>query len=102
MQVTYRGLGLEQARDMIFDTLVNNHWYALHKGSGRTVAILTTTAARAAEITSELSRLRDWERTEDWEGDVGLAHFAARYPGEVELPGYDDWEGDVPYSTARP
>lgn len=108
MQVTYRGLALEQARDMIFDTLVADHWFVAHKGSGRTVLIIEASADRAQAITTELSNLRDWEHTDEWEDDVGLAVFAARYPAEVELPSYDDdaadddvfWdeiEGDVPY-----
>ena len=50
MQVTYRGLVLEQACDMIFDTLVPDYWYAIHKGSGRTVLTIEASEDRAQAI----------------------------------------------------
>lgn len=94
MQVTYRGLALEQACDMIFDTLVPDYWFVAHKGSGRTVLIIEASSDKAQNITTELSNLRDWEHTDEWEDDVGLAVFVAKYPGEVELPSYDDDRAD--------
>lgn len=102
MQVTYRGLALEQMRDRLFDTLVRDTWYVLHQGSGRTVMTLTCAARRAEEITTALARLRDWKNISEWEGDVGLAAFVARYPGEAQLPrpvaGISQaWDDDVPY-----
>lgn len=99
MQVSFRGLAIEQARDHVFDTPVPDYWWVIHKGSGRTVISVTALRHRAVEITTELSRLRDWDATNDWEGDEALSRFVTRYPGEVEMPrtsnGEDDWDGDI-------
>ena len=107
MQMIHHGLKLEQARDMLFDAPIKNAWFVVHKESGRTVMSIDAPADRAEVIIAELSRIRDWGHTDEWEGDVGLAAFAARYIGEVELPSYDDegadddvgWEDDIPYRT---
>lgn len=110
MQVTFRGLALEQGRDIMFDTLVPNYWFVRHTGTGRAVLSVLAPAERAQAIATELSNLRDWQAVDDWsEDDADLVAFASRHLAEVELPEYDDgaedsiiWPEDldqiVPYS----
>lgn len=95
MQVTFRGLALEQARDIVFDTLVPNYWFVRHKGTGKTVLMVLAPAGRAGAIATELSNLRDWQAVDDWsEDDADLVEFAARHLAEVELPEYDEGTED--------
>ena len=77
MQVTYRGLALEQAYDIMFGTLVPNYWWVIHKGTGRTVISIAGPWQSAEKITTELAALHDWSAVDAWdEGEV--ARFAGR------------------------
>jgi hypothetical protein len=95
MQVTFSGLALEQARDIVFDTLMPDYWFVQHKGTGKTVVMVHAPAQRAEAIATELSNLRDWQAVDDWsEHDADLVAFAASHLAEVELPEYDDGTQD--------
>lgn len=95
MQVTFRGLALEQARDLVFDTKAPNYWFVRHKGTGKTVLMVLAPAERAEAIATELSNLRDWQAIDDWsENDADMLAFAVRHKAVVELPEYDDGTRD--------
>ena len=64
MQVTFRGLALEQARDLVFDTKVPNYGFVRHKGTGKTVLMVLAPAERA--VATELSNMRDWQAVDGW------------------------------------
>lgn len=103
MQVTYRGLALEQANDIMFGTLVPNYWWVIHKGTGRTVIGIAGPWQSAEKITTELASLFDWAAIDNWNDD-DVARFAGRYLVEVEVPRYindpSEWDDDVPYGDA--
>lgn len=105
MQVTYRGLALEEAHDTLFGTPVPNTWWVIHKGTGRTLISITADWQRAEKITTELAALRDWSAVDDWEEDE-LFRFAGRYLIEVEAPRYindpSEWDDDVRYGDDLP
>jgi hypothetical protein len=103
MQVTYRGLKLEQAYDVLFGNQVPNYWWVIHQGTNRTVITIHGQWPKAERITTELAGLRDWSAVDDW-NEEEIERFAGQYLAEVEVPRFindpSEWDDDVPYGDA--